>query len=115
VEIPQKTSRISTWEKNPPKRYEYCVSFVALITNDGELSCYQEAMDDVESAKWKIEKEEEMDSLEKKKTWYLIELTKERRVVGCNWVYKLKKGVDGRNERYKVRLVTEGYSQMEVL
>ena len=61
MEIPQKTSRISTWDKNPPKRYEYCVSFVALITNDGELSCYQEAMDDVESAKWKIEKEEEMD------------------------------------------------------
>jgi hypothetical protein len=48
VEIPQKTSRISTWDKNPPKRYEYCVSFVALITNDGKPSCYQEAMDDVE-------------------------------------------------------------------
>ena len=72
-------------------------------------------MDDVESAKWKIEKEEEMDSLEKKKTWYLIEITKERRVVGCNWVYKLKKGVDGRIERYKLRLVTKEYSQMEVL
>jgi hypothetical protein len=39
-----------------------------LITNDGEPSCYQEAMDDVESAKWKIAMEEEMDVLEKNKT-----------------------------------------------
>jgi hypothetical protein len=70
-------------------------------------------MDDVESAKWKIAMEEEMDALEKNKTWDLVELPKDRRVVGCKWVYKLKKGVDGRNERYKARLVAKGYSQME--
>ena len=56
---------------------------------------------------------EEMDSLEKNKTWELVKLPKDRKTVGCKWVFKLKKGVDGKVERYKAKLVTKGYSQME--
>ena len=56
---------------------------------------------------------EEMDSLKKNKTWELVELPKDRKIVGCKWVFKLKKGVDGNVERYKSRLVAKGYSQME--
>jgi hypothetical protein len=113
VEIPQPTLRRSTRERNPPKRYIDFVSSIALITNDGEPSCYQEAINDIDNAKWKMEMKEEMDSLEKNKTWDLVELPKDRKVVGCKWVYKLKKGIDGKVERYKARLVAKGYSQME--
>jgi hypothetical protein len=56
---------------------------------------------------------EEMDALERNKTWDLVELPKDRKVVGCKWVYKLKKGVDDKVERYKARLVAKGYSQKE--
>ena len=31
--------------------------------------------------------------------------------IGCKWVYKRKKGVDGKVETYKARLVEKGYSQ----
>ncbi|RVW68552.1 Retrovirus-related Pol polyprotein from transposon TNT 1-94 [Vitis vinifera] len=31
--------------------------------------------------------------------------------IGCKWVYKRKRGVDGKVETYKVRLVAKGYSQ----
>ena len=41
---------------------------------------------------------EEMDSLEKNKTWDLVELPKYRNTIGCKWVFKLKKGVDGKVE-----------------
>jgi len=37
-----------------------------LITEDGDPSCYQEAVDDTHSGKWKNAMEEEMDSLAKK-------------------------------------------------
>ena len=43
----------------------------------------------------------------------MVELPKDRKTVGCKWVFKLKKGVDGKVERYKARLVAKGYSQME--
>jgi hypothetical protein len=35
------------------------------------------------------------------------------KIIGCKWVYKLKKGVDDKVENYKARLVTKGYSQKE--
>ena len=49
--------------------------------------------------------EEEMDSLAKNNTWDLVELPEGRNVVGCKWVFKLKRKVDGSIESYKVRLV----------
>ena len=39
---------------------------------------------------------EETDSLEKNETWELVELPKDRKTFGCKWVFKLKKGVDGK-------------------
>ena len=51
VEIPQPSFRRSTRAKKPPKRYDDFVSSVALISNNGKPSCYQEAMS---NAKWKI-------------------------------------------------------------
>ena len=86
---------------------------VSLITNDGETSCYQEAMKVSESAKWKLAMKEEMDALENNKTWDLVELPKDRKSVGYKWVYKLKKGVDDNVAKHKARLVEKGYSQKE--
>jgi hypothetical protein len=54
-----------------------------------------------------------MDALERNKTWDLVELPKDRKVVILKWVYKLKKGVDDKIKRFKARLVAKGYSQKE--
>ena len=43
----------------------------------------------------------------------MVKLPKDRKTIGCKWVFKLKKGVDGKVERYKSRLVAKGYSHME--
>ena len=83
------------------------------FTDDGKPSCFQECIDCVDNSKWKMEMKEEMDSLDKNKTHELVELPKDRKIVGCKWVFKLKKGVDGKVERYKAILVAKGYSQME--
>jgi hypothetical protein len=111
--MPQPSLRRSTWVVNPPTRYDDYVSSVALVSNDGERSCYQEEMKVSKSVKWKESKKEEMDALENNKTWDLVELPKDRKVVGCKWVYKLKKGVDDKVERYKARLLEKGYSRKE--
>ena len=64
-----------------------------------------------DSDKWKLAMKEEMDSLAKNKTWDLVELPESREVVGCKWVYKLKKGPDDIVPKYKARLVAKGFSQ----
>ena len=93
--------------------YDYFVAIVALLTKDGEPSCYWEAMKASESDKWKLTMKEEMDALEKNKTWDLVELPKDIKVVGCKWVYRLKKGIDDKVAKHKARLVAKGYSQKE--
>ena len=107
------TLRRSTRERKTPKRYEDSASYFSLITKYGEPSCYQEAVDDTNSEKRKMAMEEEMESLAKNNTWDLVELPEGRSVVGCKWVFKLKRKVDGSIERYKARLVATGYSQVE--
>ena len=69
VETPQPTPRRSTRERKPPKRYTDFVSSVALFIDDGEPSCFQEAIDCIDNTKWKVAMKEEMDSLEQSRTW----------------------------------------------
>ena len=33
--------------------------------------------------------------------------------VGCKWVYKRKRGIDGKVETFKEKLVAKGYTQKE--
>jgi hypothetical protein len=86
---------------------------MALVSIDGEPSCYQETIKVSKTAKRKEAMQKEMDSLERNKTWDLVELPKDMKVVGCKWVYKLKNGVDYKIQRYKERLVEKGYSPRE--
>jgi hypothetical protein len=82
MEMPQSSLRRSTRVKNPPKRYDDHVSFVALISSDGEPGCYQEVMDGTKIVKSKIVMKEEMVALERNKTWDLVELSEGRKFFG---------------------------------
>ena len=50
---------------------------------------------------------DEMKALDKNTTSDLVELPKDRKTVGCKWVYKLKRGVDDKEDMYKARLVAK--------
>lgn len=50
-------------------------------------------------------------ALVKNNTWSLVACPTNSNIVGCKWVYKIKKGADGKIERYKARLVAQGISQ----
>ena len=62
------------------------------------------------SYKWKVAKKNEMDELQRSKTWDLMEIPKDKKVVSWKWVYKLKKQFDDTIQNYKLRLVAKGYS-----
>jgi hypothetical protein len=113
LDEPQTSLRRYTWVINPSRRYDDFVLSVSLSTNDDEPSCYQEAVKGSNSDKWKEAMNDEMNALAKNATWDLVELPRNMKIVGRKWVYKLKKGVDDKVERYKARLVAKGYSQKE--
>jgi hypothetical protein len=55
--------------------------------------------------------DEKMVALDVNATWELIALPKDKKAIGCKWVYKVKHNADGSVSRYKVRLVAKGYAQ----
>jgi len=67
-------------------------------------------MNDAKS--WKIDMDEEMVDLKKNDTWDLVPFLEGCKHVGCEWVFKKNIGSDS-IEKYKARLVTKGYSEVE--
>jgi len=51
--------------------------------------------------------------LESNQTWETVLLPKNKTVIGCKWVFKIKYNADRTVERYKARLVAKGYTQTE--
>ena len=61
--------------------------------------------------KWKRAMNEEMDALQRNKTWELVDLPRGKKTVGCRWIYTVKLNSSGNIDRYKARLVAKGYTQ----
>ena len=54
----------------------------------------------------------ELHALQANGTWSLTSLPSGKTPIGCRWVYKIKHHSDGSVERYKARLVAQGFTQM---
>lgn len=102
----------------PPIRYSYSdlVSYAlssAMEEAGGEPLTYEEAVHSKDSKKWLAAMQSEMESLRKNETWILVDRPLGKRVVGCKWLYKIKKGAgNDLKPRYKTRLVAWDFTQV---
>lgn len=108
VDQGESVSRRSARERRPPDMYG---EWVNLSHDNPEPSSVHEAMAGSNKRKWHGAMEKEMESLLKNEVWDLVEPPKGRKIIGSKWVFKEKVGADGTTERYKARLVAQGYSQ----
>ncbi|KAH9671204.1 hypothetical protein KPL70_017270 [Citrus sinensis] len=74
---------------------------------------YNEALIDRYVEFWKKAMNQEMESMYSNKVWELVEAPNGVKPIGCKWIYKRKRGVDGRVETFKARLVAKGFTQKE--
>jgi len=91
-----------------PLRYDNSAFFVI----EYDPVNFKEAVESQNSEKWIEAMNNEMESLQQNETWSLVKLPKDRTIVNCGWVYKTKYNVHRHVDRYKVRLVAIGYSQI---
>ena len=98
--------------KKKPARLTDTVAYALPIVNEDIPSTYKEVVHYSESVEWNKAMEEEMNSLHENETWKLVELPKEKRAIGCKWVYAKKEDSSGKDSvRFKARLVAKGYAQ----
>lgn len=72
---------------------------------------YDEAVaDPINGTHWRQAVEEELHNLRKHYTWSYERLPEGQKGIGCKWVFKVKYNPDGSIERYKARLVAQGFS-----
>ena len=69
-----------------------------------------EALKCEDASKWEAAMEDEYHSLLANGTWELTILPKDRKAVGCKWVFKTKRDASGEVVRHKARLVARGFS-----
>ncbi|GKA97178.1 ribonuclease H-like domain-containing protein [Tanacetum coccineum] len=56
---------------------------------------------------------QEMNALLRNGTWEIIDLPKDRKAISSKWIYKIKYPSSGEIDRFKARLVAQGFGQKE--
>lgn len=64
---------------------------------------------------WFVAMKEKLEALYSQKTWTLVPLPSQKNLVGCKWIFKIKRNVDGTIARHKARLVVKGFRQEQGL
>ena len=86
------------------------VQFLVSVTNQGDPLTYHDAIDDSDKNKWQDAMNQEMESMYSNSFWELVDPLEDVRPIGCKWIFKIKRGVDGKVETFKARLVAKGYT-----
>uniref|UniRef100_A0A2N9IGY8 Integrase catalytic domain-containing protein n=1 Tax=Fagus sylvatica TaxID=28930 RepID=A0A2N9IGY8_FAGSY len=83
-------------------------AFAHTLSSCNIPSSVEEALSD---PKWAQAIKEELEALQKNKTWALVVLPEGKKTVGCKWIFSIKYKADGSIDRCKARLVAKGYTQ----
>lgn len=101
--------RRSTRNKLPVRFKDYELGLVAMEQN--EPATFKEAVSGPEKEEWLKAMKEELKSLTSNATWELVDPPANRNIIGSKWVYRKKLNAEGEVERFKARLVAQGFTQ----
>uniref|UniRef100_A0A2N9GPV0 Reverse transcriptase Ty1/copia-type domain-containing protein n=1 Tax=Fagus sylvatica TaxID=28930 RepID=A0A2N9GPV0_FAGSY len=77
--------------------------------SEPEPTCYTMA---AKSREWRQAMNLEFDALLHNHTWTLVPSHPSQNLIGCKWVFRVKRKADGSIERHKARLVAKGFHQL---
>ncbi|GKD50116.1 ribonuclease H-like domain-containing protein, partial [Tanacetum coccineum] len=84
--------------------------FISQLNKIREPKTYFEAS---KYSHWIDAMNQEMNVLIRNGTWELVELSEGRKAIESKWIYKIKFRSNGEIDRYKARLVAQGFGQKE--
>ena len=104
---PEQVLRRSSRTIRAPDKYLPSLHYL-LLTDEGELESFDEALQVEDSIKWEQAMDDEIRSLVKNDTWVLTELPAGKRALLNKCVFRIKNEPDDKR-RFKARLVVKGY------
>ena len=107
-----KSPRRSTRDKRSPVRYPKNESqniYVNYCRIDTPCT-FEEAINSIDSKNWEKAMNQEIDCINKNKTWKLVDRIIGKKSLDVKWVYTRKS-----DDRYKARLVVRGFQQTDVV
>lgn len=87
-----------------------CIAFSA--TDSDHPRSMEEVQGREDWLKWQEAMDAEMAQLRTRGSWELGDLPEGRKVIGCRWVYAIKRDTASAIIKYKARLVAQGFSQI---
>lgn len=97
-------------EDHRASQYDYLINLAEADISVPQT--YEQAVNGTESDHWKAAMDSEMNSIYANQTFRPEVLPRNRKAVGCKWVFALKYAPDGTGLKYKARLVAQGCSQI---
>lgn len=86
---------------------------VAKANSAGDPRTYADAMACPDAAEWELACENEKRAFEQMGVYEIVPRPTNRKVVGSRWVFHVKRGPDGAVQKYKARVVAQGFTQIE--
>jgi hypothetical protein len=83
----------------------------AARSDESEPRTLRDALKCPDADLWYQAAVKEMEAHIENGTWELVKLPPGRKAIGSRWVFKVKRNADGSVERYKARVVAQGFSQ----
>ena len=98
TQVPRRNGRIV----RPPIRFIGLGETYEAISEEAKSDpyTYEEAMNDIDVHHWNKAMKFELDSMYSNQVWDLVKVPNGIKLVGCKWVYKRKKGIDGKVETF---------------
>ena len=70
-----------------------------------EPKTFNQALNSADVQHWEAAIKVEMDALNRNRTWDVVPVPINRKIVGSKWVYKIRQDSSGNIAKYKARLV----------
>jgi len=100
------TTRLQQGIRKPKSYTDGMVRWCMLATSSiDEPSTLGEVLSD---RNWVTTMDSEHQALLQNKTWHPLPPPEGKNIIGCKWVYKIKRKADGTIDRYKARLIAKG-------
>ncbi|GJV25707.1 zinc finger, CCHC-type containing protein [Tanacetum coccineum] len=102
--VPEEVTKEEQWDE-VFDQHSYCFN----VGDDPKT--FDEAIKSQDAAFWKEAINDEVDSIMGNNTWVLADLPPCCKPLGCKWIFKIRLKVDGTIEKFKARLVIQGFRQ----